>query len=95
MFALFALVVMLSGYAVSLLFQGYHTFQDKTPQRHRQRVKMGLVTGASCQGPSGLQAMASSMRKGVDQEDLDSVIGERNGVIRKRGRSQESLLRPY
>src|SRR6266536_3427808 len=100
MFALFALVVMLSGYAVSLLFQGYHTFQDKTPQRYRQRVKMGLVTGASCQGLSGLQAMASSMRKGVDQEDSDSVIrgsvlGKRNGVIRKRGRSQESLLRPY
>ena len=47
---------------------------------------MGLVTGASCQGLSGLQAMASSMRKGVDQEDLDSIIGgsvirERNSVI--------------
>ena len=44
--------------------------------------------------------MASSIRKGVDQEDLDSVIRgsvieERNSVIRKRGRSQESLLRPY
>jgi len=47
---------------------------------------MGLVTGTSYQGLSGLQAIASSIRKGVDQEDLDSVIGgsiieERNSMI--------------
>ncbi len=66
---------------------------------------MVLVTGASCQGPSGLQAMANSMKKGgeirgtavkpVALLETGQDQEDLGSVIGERSRCQESLLGPY
>jgi hypothetical protein len=46
-------------------------------------------------GRTIVRSMALLETEAQPLEDLGSVIGEMNSVIGERGRSQESLLRPY